>query len=200
MAEINKYNNSKIYRIVSNVTGENYYGSTTEPTLARRLAKHKCMYKLYIHSNSNKYYTSFKILETNDYEIVLVENVNCNSKSELHQRERYYIENNQCVNKVIPNRTTQEYYKDNQDKISEYQKQYQKQYYKDNEDKISEYQKEYKKQYYKDNQNKTSSHQSNLKQQSNEKKRISKQSFEFIFELDSIFRLPKSYTNIVITN
>ena len=97
----NKYNQSKIYRIVSNVTGENYYGSTTEPTLARRLAKHRSNYRDYLNEKKyRKYVTSFKILETNDYEIVFVENVNCNNKLELHQRERYYIENNECVNKV----------------------------------------------------------------------------------------------------
>ena len=32
MTENNKLANAKIYRIVSNVTGENYYGSTCEPT------------------------------------------------------------------------------------------------------------------------------------------------------------------------
>ena len=99
----NKYANAKIYRIVSNVTGEQYYGSTTEPTLARRLAKHRNSYNLYKFGKS-PYYSSFKILETDDYDIVLVENYSCNSKDELHTRERFYIENNECVNKNIPNK------------------------------------------------------------------------------------------------
>ena len=90
MNEINKYNKAKIYRIVSNITGENYYGSTCEPTLARRLAKHRDSYNHHVKGKGH-YVTSFKILETNDYEIVLVENVNCNNKEELHQIERHNI-------------------------------------------------------------------------------------------------------------
>jgi len=41
--------------------------------------------------------------------ITLVEKYRCETKDELHARERYYIENNKCVNKVIPTRTTKEY-------------------------------------------------------------------------------------------
>jgi hypothetical protein len=44
---------------------------------------------------------------------VLVEKFPCESKDELHARERYYIENNECVNKYIPNRTNAEYRQDN---------------------------------------------------------------------------------------
>ena len=49
--------------------------------------------------------TSFKILENNDYNIILLETVKCNSKDELLQRERYWIESTTCVNKYIPSRT-----------------------------------------------------------------------------------------------
>lgn len=117
-----KLDNAKIYRIVSNVTGDNYYGSTTEPTLARRLAKHRADYVQYQKGNRG-YVTSFKIIETNDYEIVLVEKLdNCKSKEELHKRERYYIENNICVNKNKPITSAEEkskYYETNKSKINE---------------------------------------------------------------------------------
>ena len=245
----NKYNNGKIYRIVSNVTGENYYGSTTEPTLARRLAKHKGNYRDYL-KGKGTYITSFKILETEDYEIVLVENVNCKSKSELHQRERFYIENNNCVNKFIPCRSNKEYKDDNKDKIKEYREQnkqrihtYHKEYHLKNKDKINAYKKEYRqqhqekyekyyqnnkdkiKQYYGDNKEaiqayknekhdcecggkfttagrarhcKTHLHIDYIKQQENNKFRICKNDFDFLFEIDSIALLPKAYTNIII--
>ena len=139
MTKINKYNKAKIYRIVSNITGENYYGSTCEPTLARRLAKHRSNYNDYV-KGKYSYVTSFKILETDDYEIVLVENVNCNNKEELHQRERYHIENNICVNKFVPNRTKKQYYEDKKHKLLEQQKHR----YEDNKDKILEQQKQYR--------------------------------------------------------
>jgi hypothetical protein len=119
--EKNKYNNSKIYRIVCNVTGKNYYGSTIEPTLARRLTKHRCNYKKYLEGKF-VYITSFEVLQNGNYDIVLVENCNVKSKEELHRRERYYIENNDCVNKVIPTRTKDEYFEDMKKVISEKRK------------------------------------------------------------------------------
>ena len=39
------YQLGKIYRIVCNTTGLTYYGSTCEPTLARRLSGHVVNYK-----------------------------------------------------------------------------------------------------------------------------------------------------------
>jgi fibrillarin-like rRNA methylase len=66
--------------------------------------------------------TSFKILENDNYEIVLVEILETETKQELHQRERFYIENNDCVNKNIPTRTKKEYYVDNIETFKEYGK------------------------------------------------------------------------------
>ena len=111
--ENNKYQYGKIYKIVSNVSDKVYYGSTCEKQLSRRLASHRGDYKKY-QSNSEKYdfLTSFKILEEDNYDIVLVEEVNCNSKEQLHARERFYIENNECINKVVPQRTRKERYND----------------------------------------------------------------------------------------
>ena len=85
--ENNKYQYGKIYKIVSNVSDKVYYGSTCEKQLSRRLAGHRSDYKKYL-SNDEKYHflTSFKILEEDNYDIVLVEEVNCNSKEQLHAR------------------------------------------------------------------------------------------------------------------
>ena len=37
-----------------------------------------------------------------------MESVPCETKNELHKRERYHIEKNVCVNKVVPLRTKHE--------------------------------------------------------------------------------------------
>ena len=53
------YSNSKIYSIECNKTGLKYIGSTTSPTLARRLAEHRSSFKKWKESNKN-YISSFK--------------------------------------------------------------------------------------------------------------------------------------------
>ena len=114
------YQNGKIYRIVCNITGKQYIGSTAEPTLARRLSKHVGYYKYHLKGKGNNM-TSFKILENNDYAIILIENYPCNNKDELHKRERYFIESMDCVNIIIPfrekNETDKLKYKNNKEII-----------------------------------------------------------------------------------
>ena len=87
------YTNSKIYKIVCNITGECYIGSTTQ-SLEARLNTHKHS------SNSCK---SKQIIERGDFKIVLLEELeNCVCIEELNDRERYYIDNNCCINKKKP--------------------------------------------------------------------------------------------------
>ena len=118
------YKNGKIYKIVCNTTGLVYIGSTCETTLAHRLAKHKSSYNSYINGKQD-FITAYKILEYGSYEIVLLELYPCNTKDELHARERFHIENiNDCVNKVIPTRTHIEWVKNNKNHVNEYQRQY----------------------------------------------------------------------------
>ena len=99
MTEI--YKRGKIYKIVCNTTGLCYIGSSSQKSLAKRLGQHKDYYKLW-KINTHHIVASFQIIDNNNYEIVLVENYPCNSKDELHARERYWIENTECINKVIP--------------------------------------------------------------------------------------------------
>lgn len=51
-------------------------------------------------------------MSAGDYDIILLEDYPCNSKNELHSRERYYIELNISivVNRCIPTRTEKEYW------------------------------------------------------------------------------------------
>ena len=113
------YQDSKIYKIVSFSTDDVYIGSTCEKYLSNRLGGHRKDYKRYLNGKQH-YITSYKLLETDDYDIILIENFPCNNKQELHARERYWIENTpNCVNKIVPNRTDKEYREDNNDKIKE---------------------------------------------------------------------------------
>lgn len=166
------YELAKIYKIVDNTNGNVYIGSTCEPTLARRLAKHRTNYRVYLNGKSH-FVTSFEILKNDNYNIILLEeckDITC--KDQLHARERFYIENNTCINNVIPLRTHQEYYNSNKDKILEQAKNYRKankdsladknkERYMINREQVKEYRKanremiaESNKQYYKLNKDK----------------------------------------------
>lgn len=161
---MSKYNNSKIYKIVCNETNLCYFGSTIEKYLSNRLGKHVSSYKYYLKGKRSNI-TSFKVLEKNNYEIILIENVCCNDIYELRNRERFYIENNECVNKCIPNRTPLESKKiySESEKSKEYQKKYResekgKEYHKEYHKKYreSEKYKEYRKKYYESKKGKES--------------------------------------------
>ena len=132
------YANGKIYRIVCNTTGLQYIGSTTRP-LSERLNEHKNDYRRF-QNNEHNYVTSFEILKNNNYEIVLIENVACNNKEELHRQERYYIEKMTCINKVVPQRTKKEYTEDHKEKFEKYHQDY----YRNNIDTLNIYHSQYR--------------------------------------------------------
>ena len=104
------YQNGKIYKIVNDTISMIYYGSTAEKNLSNRMAKHRdaCKKKLTI--------TYEKWGDIKDCKIFLVESFPCETKYELHARERFYIENNECCNHVIPTRNHNEYRRDNIEK------------------------------------------------------------------------------------
>ena len=131
------YANGKIYKIVCNITGKVYIGSTTL-SLSQRLVQHRTDYNRW-KNGKRDFTTSFGIIENGNYDIVLIEEYPCENKENLYQRERFYIESINCVNKYIPTRTLKEYYIENADKIKEYHKIY----YIDNADKIKEQKKLY---------------------------------------------------------
>ena len=147
------YSKSKIYKIVCNITGLIYIGSTLQ-TLNQRLQEHKRDYRRYL--NGKRYYiTSFKIIENDNYDIILLEDFPCERKEQLHARERYFIENTECVNMNIPTRTKKEYHEENKEQIKEQRKQYReenkeqikeqnKQYHEENKEKIKEQRKQYR--------------------------------------------------------
>jgi hypothetical protein len=156
------YENGKVYKIICNITGLIYIGSTAEILLSNRLGKHRRDYRSFLNGKYH-YVSSFKILENNNYDIILLETYPCNNKYELKARERFYIESLNCVNKNIPNRTVKEYYEDNKQKILEYNKQYNKKYREQNKQKIAEY----KKEYYNDNKQKLAEYNKQYYQKKN---------------------------------
>ena len=110
MAQVNKYNSSKIYKISSNLTDKIYVGSTTQ-TLSQRLSDHVSQYKRYVRIN-DRYITSYEIIKLGDYYITLIEENNFNNKQQLFKREGEVIKLNinNVVNKIIAGRTKAEYY------------------------------------------------------------------------------------------
>ena len=91
----------KIYRIVCNITGEVYIGSTDRLDLDIRLAEHI--------SHSDREVISKQIIERGNYRIELIEEVICKTKEDLLWRERYWIERlSNVVNKGRPVITKQE--------------------------------------------------------------------------------------------
>jgi len=61
--------------------------------LCKRLAGHVNAYR------KGKYTSSKEILDGGNYSIVLIENVECDTKEQLLKRERQFIETIECVNK-----------------------------------------------------------------------------------------------------
>jgi hypothetical protein len=105
---MSKYQNAKIYKIVSNAIDQVYIGSTYQ-ALSARMSGHRTAFKRYMNGLDKTFCTSFSILEYGDAEIILIENCPCENKEELKARERFHIENNDCVNKFIPGRSQKEY-------------------------------------------------------------------------------------------
>ena len=150
MTETNRYNNGKIYKLVSNHTDKIYVGSTCKERLCQRLAKHKGNYKQWVKDNNNGYISSYELFELGDVEIILIESVNCNTKDELLKKEREYIEKYKDIivnNKLKPIITEKEviehqrqYYKDKRNYILDKKREY----YEDNKEKLLKQNKQYR--------------------------------------------------------
>jgi hypothetical protein len=125
----NKYENGKIYEIISDNTDMVYIGSCIV-TLKQRMIDHK--YK--------KKCSSKSIIDCGDYDIYLIEKYPCNNDLELRMREQMYIDIYKNDGKNVINR--QRAYTSIEDK-KENQKQYKRQWRKNNKQNLKEYMKEY---------------------------------------------------------
>lgn len=135
----NKYENGKIYKLVSKHTDKIYIGSTCK-SLDERLKKHESHFLNYF-VGKHSYLTSFEILELGDYSIELEQLFPCENKQQLFEREAFYIRKyyGNVTNKNIASRTRKQYYSDNKEK----EKEQQKIWYEANKERVREYKKQY---------------------------------------------------------
>lgn len=122
----------KIYRIICNITGLQYIGSTTYEYLSKRLSCHVSSFK-----KGNYETTAWMVLQGGNYEIILIEEVEVENKDQLRQRERHYIETMECVNLIIPYRTEEErqqWRTDNKERLKELWQNW----YADNKERLAE--------------------------------------------------------------
>lgn len=135
---MNKYDNGKIYKVIDNINGNIYYGSTTQ-TLHKRLIQHKSKYLKYL-ENFESWRSVNQIIMSDNYKIELCENYPCKSNDELTNRENYYIEHFENINLLRANKKNanrklaREYYHKNK----EYVKKRGNKYYYDNKKYIQE--------------------------------------------------------------
>ena len=115
---MSRYENGKIYKIVSVDYSKCYIGSTTE-SLKKRFERHRGKYKDYLkgEADNTRAYWLFDEFGVENCKIELIENYPCNSREELERKEGEYIRNTDCMNKIIAGRTRQERYKDENDYI-----------------------------------------------------------------------------------
>ena len=135
------YQNSKIYKLVSNKTSDIYIGSCLM-RLSTRLSGHK--------NKNNKWVSRNLFVNDAIITIVLVESFPCTTKNELKARELHHITTNNCINVNKPfvceipcsniKAWNKEYYAINAEHKIEKQKIYNDMH----KEQIEEYQKEYR--------------------------------------------------------
>tara|TARA_R110000772_G_scaffold163599_1_gene275040 strand:- start:262 stop:861 length:600 start_codon:yes stop_codon:yes gene_type:complete len=102
------YKNGKIYKIICNITGKQYIGSTIQ-TLGQRLSKHRREHAQRLLNPSEHIGTSsFEIFGNGDYNIILIQDYPCQRREQLLMKERFFIDNMTCINKICPIRTREE--------------------------------------------------------------------------------------------
>ena len=99
---MNKYNNSKIYKIYSQLGNDIYIGSTSR-SIVGRFNEHIKNYQYSKLDNTKTYTSSFRLFEqygTNNCCVVILEKINVETRSELLQIEAKHIKENKqfCVN------------------------------------------------------------------------------------------------------
>jgi hypothetical protein len=136
---MNKYNESKIYKITSEHTYRIYIGSTTK-NLNYRITKHKYAYNKWKDNNTRPYCSSYILCKLGDIKYELLELYNCNNKKELLEKEAYYIKQNYnlVVNKNRPTLSEEEKIENKKQMIE-----YNKEYYGKNRERLDKQQKEY---------------------------------------------------------
>ena len=173
MTETNRYENGKIYKIVSPHTDKIYIGSTCKERLCQRLAKHKQCYKDWL-NNNKRYLSIFELFILGDVEIILLESINCKTKDELLKKEREWIEKFKdfIVNKIIPIITKNEDTERNKKYYIEHKKEikkFNKIYYENNKQELKQKNKIYRENHKEELKQKKYIYRENHKEQLNKK-------------------------------
>jgi hypothetical protein len=135
------YNESMVYKICCNDLNvkEIYVGSTCNFNRRKQNHKQRCN-----DINGDKYHLKvYKFIRDHggwfNWSMVLLENVNVNSKLELHKKEREYLEKlGATLNNIIPTRTINEWREDRKEHIFNRNKKFRE----DNKEKIQKMNKE----------------------------------------------------------
>ena len=106
----NKYNNGKIFKIVSRKTNDVYIGSTIKD-LDKTINKYRLSYKNYL-EHKLKYMSLYNVVCYEDADIYLIENYQCENNDELERRRRYIQTTTSCCDKITPTKSRKDYYKD----------------------------------------------------------------------------------------
>ena len=123
---MNKFHNSKIYKLTDNTNNQVYIGSTIQ-TLQQRLQGHKSGAKT---TKEGCGCASKSIIDNGDYKIELLEEFSCENKRELLIKEQSYIDKYDCINKVNSHTDPKQRYLLNRDKILIKKRIYDKKYIK----------------------------------------------------------------------
>lgn len=124
------YSKSYIYKICCKDPSiiDEYIGSTINHY--RRKQEHRS----YCNNENSKKYNSFvyQFIRKNggwdNFDMIIIEEYSCESRTQLHQRERHWIEKRKpTLNKNIPSRSIEEY--EQTEKCRKYRKKYQQSYY-----------------------------------------------------------------------
>ena len=95
---MNKYQNSKIYKIYSDQGNKVYIGCTTKKYLSERMARHRYDYTYFKKKREGSgfaFVTSYLLFDeygVNNCKIELLESFPCNSIDEIRKREANYIQ------------------------------------------------------------------------------------------------------------
>ena len=149
------YGNGRIYKIVRlSDDVVIYVGSTTKQYLSSRLVEHKNMSR---HKPNRRVYKSIADNEGwENHQLILIECYFCNSRDELHRKEREFIVLLKPISNIqIPLRTPVEWRIENKEIIKQNKKEYHidnkeklnqqsKQYHIDNKEKLNQKSKQYK--------------------------------------------------------
>ena len=108
-----------------------YIGSTIQK-LYKRIKEHRSSYKRYLNKKSKNYCSSYEIIKNKNYELILIEEVERETREECNEREQLWIDfygRENLVNNNNANGFNNEKFKKDCKQYYENNKQYFKDYY-----------------------------------------------------------------------